>query len=481
MILLTATLSALATLAVPDVDTWPGFRGDGSGTSHARSLPLRWSPEAGIAWKVEIPGYGQSSPVVRDGRVFVTSVEGANMERCFVHAFDLDDGSEVWSREFAASQPVENYFRNSRAAPTCVVDAQYVWALFAGGNVLCLTHEGETEWTRSLVEDYGPIRNERGLASSLAQTEAAVVALVDHDGPSYLVAFDKRTGQELWKVDRGERGAAWASPITTRRGDREMVIVSSAGSAEAYDGGTGAVVWRLEGLVGNRIPSASLAGDDLILGATQSAHGTDDPRLVRRSNRCMRWTNVDGYAGVETRWTANRADPHYSTPLAYMGRVYYVSSTGILTCLDQETGEKLYATRIAGASWASAIGAEGRVYLFLKDGTVLVLEAGPEFVELATNRLWKEGEVPAATKPSPADIAALTNAARDGGRDTDAAPDPEAAIRSLDLAAQHRIFSYYDPVIYGAAAVDGRLLVRTGQTLYCVEGTPGEEPGSVDR
>lgn len=471
MLLLTATLCTFTALPVSDTDTWPGFRGDGSGTSTAQSVPLRWSPDAGIAWKADVPGYGQSSPVVRNGRVFLTSIEGPNMERGFVHAFDLEDGTKLWSREFASSQPVENYFRNSRAAPTCVVDAQHVWALFAGGDLLCLTHEGELVWTRSLVEDYGAIENERGLASSLAQTEGAVVALVDHDGPSYLVALDKRTGEVAWKVDRGERGAAWTSPIVTRRDGEEVVIVSSAGTAEAYRGDTGEELWTLAGLVGNRIPSPSLAGDDLILGATQSAHGTDDPRAVRRSNRCLRWIEADGRPGVETRWSANRADPHYSTPLAYLGCVYYVTGTGILYCLDQATGEQLYATRIAGASWASAIGAEGRVYLFVKDGTVLVLKAGPEYVELASNRLWKEGEVPPATKPSPADMAALAGAARSGANGG-APPDPEAAIRGLDLAVQHRIFAYYDPVIYGAAAVEGRLLVRTGRELYCVEGAP---------
>ena len=114
----------LSTLLVttPGGDTWPGFRGDGSGISMAQAMPVRWTPETGIAWRVDVPGYGQSSPVIWHGRVFVTSVEGPQMDRCMVHAFNLDDGTLLWSREFPASQSVENYFRNSRAAPTCVVD-----------------------------------------------------------------------------------------------------------------------------------------------------------------------------------------------------------------------------------------------------------------------------------------------------------------------------------------------------------------------
>ena len=411
----------------------------------------------------DVPGYGQSSPVIWGEHIFLTSIAGPTMERCFVHAYRLATGERLWSREFKASQGLENYFRNSRAAPTCVVDAERVYAFFAGGDVVSLTHRGEPVWTRSLVQDYGAFASERGLASSLAQTEDAVIALVDHDGPSYLVALGKDTGEERWRVGRGTRGAAWASPLVADRNGRSMIIVSSAGSVEAYDGETGQRRWRQDGLVGNRIPSAVVVGRDVFVGAAPSSHGAGDPALVRRSNCRLRLTDREGQPSAELVWSADRATSSYSTPLAYQGFVYYITEAGVLYCLDQETGKQWFRARIPDTCWASPLGAAGQVFLFLKNGIVLVIKPGPEYEEVASNRLWDpETEMAARRDPTGAPPP-LPPAVATPPRDP-----MERALRSMDTEDQHRIFSYHDPVVYGAAVVEGALVVRTGQKLYCV-------------
>ncbi len=166
----TVTSAILAGTPVA-VDTWPAFRGDGTGVTPAKSLPVRWTPDQGIAWRAAVPGYGQSAPVVWMDRAFVTSSEGPNQERCYVHAYALADGRRLWTREFAATQPLKNMFRNSRAAPTGAADADGVYALLPGGELVGLTHDGQTRWQRSLVKDYGEFKNGRGLSSCLAQTE----------------------------------------------------------------------------------------------------------------------------------------------------------------------------------------------------------------------------------------------------------------------------------------------------------------------
>jgi outer membrane protein assembly factor BamB len=332
--------------AVPvTADTWPGFRGDGSGVTPAGNLPVRWTPEEGVAWRVAVVGYGQSPPVVWKDRVFVTSVDGPEQERGLVHAYRLADGQRLWTRELTATQPLENMFRNSRAASTPVVDVHGVYVLFAGGQLAGLTHDGRLRWQRCLVEEYGEFRNGRGLSSSLAQTERAVIALVDHEGPSYAVAVDKQTGQNLWRADRGTRSSSWSSPLVVPGFGRPLVVLSSSGTIEALDGQTGRWQWGLRGLVGNHIPSAGFSGNRLLVGACEAEHIPMNPRDISRSNCCLSLTEIEGQAGVGVVWTARRAVSYYSTPLAYRGCVYYVNKVGMLYCLDERTGEALICVR----------------------------------------------------------------------------------------------------------------------------------------
>jgi outer membrane protein assembly factor BamB len=459
--------------------SWPGFRGDGSGVTQAVNLPIHWSPDKGIAWKADIPGYGQSSPVIWKNKVFVTSIDGPNQERCFVHAFDLGDGKKIWSRAFAATQTLKNYFRSSRAAPTCVVDEHGVYAFFAQGELIGLTHDGDLLWMRSLVKDYGEFKSYFGLGSSLAQTETAILALVDHDAPSYLVAVDKRTGENQWMAKRGVRSSSWSSPVVAYPNGKPIVILSSSDTVEAHDGETGKLLWKLDGLVGNRIPSANVLGDFVFVGAQVSAHVPMDPKEVSKSNCCLRLTDVDGKPAYERAWRAKKAMSYYTTPLAHEGCVYYVNQVGILHCLDQKTGELLYAERIGGPCWASPLAAGDFVYFFLKKGIVLVIKTGPRYEQVAANSLWKDIDEPepdppavspsrpAPRPPKPAGAGESAGGDRPAGG-SPRGPDMPFDFDSMDDATKNRIWSYFDPVIYGAAAVDGSLVIRTGQELFCV-------------
>lgn len=199
-------------LVIPAVDplpgqVWPGFRGSGDGCTTAKNLPLKWSPTENLAWKIDLPGYGQSCPVVWKDRVYLTAVDGKEREKGFIMAFDARTGKRLWSHEFAPTQKAKWSYTVSRAAPTPVVDAAGVYAFFEGGDLLALSHEGKLRWSRSLVKDYGEFQTGHGLGSSPVQTEEAVIVLIDHRGPSYLLAVDKQTGKTLWKTDRESRSS----------------------------------------------------------------------------------------------------------------------------------------------------------------------------------------------------------------------------------------------------------------------------------
>lgn len=463
-----AALLAISTSAAA-ADTWPSFRRDGSGTVEAKNVPLHWSPEQGIAWRSEIAGYGQSAPVVWNNTVYVTSSDGPFQERCFVHAFDLRSGQRRWVAEIAATTKVENYFRNSRAAPTCVVDANRVVSFFASGDVTAISHQGETLWTVPLFQKFGEVDNERGTASSPAQNDDLVFLVVDHGGPSYIVAIRKRDGQIAWKTDRGTRVPSWSSPLVVQHKDREMVVISSSDTVDAYDTGSGQPLWQVEHLQGNHIPSATIAGDRLFVGSTEMYGGTADAAEAAGSNCRIDLQTESGVPSYTVRWGADRANSYYSTPLAFAGYVYYVNKAGVLYCVDQQTGKQVFAKRIGNPCWASAIGVETEtgellVYFVLKNGFTIILRPGESYDQVARNQLWDREQMVAAAE------------AAEQLRDKNAVPPdqaqpkqgPEKVFAGMPETALHQMFSYGDPTAYAAVIVDDRLLVRTGQHLYCI-------------
>ncbi|WP_153557666.1 outer membrane protein assembly factor BamB family protein [Roseimaritima sediminicola] len=458
-------LGFLSTLAAQP--SWTAFRGDGSSTAVA-DLPETWSPEQGIAWRAEIPGYGQSSPVIWGDRVYLTSSDGPWQQDCQVHAFDLHSGRKLWTTQVAATTKFENYFRNSRAAPTCCVDARGVYSFFASGDVTAMDHEGEIRWSTPLIQTYGEVENERGIASSLAQTDDHVFALVDHHGPSYLVAIDKSDGTVAWKADRGQRVPSWSSPVVTRFHGRSLVITSSADTVDAYDAATGEALWQIDALQGNHIPSATVSGTRIYTGSTTMYGGATDADAVAGSNCCIELTD-DGQPGYRVRWGADRANSYYSTPLAFAGYVYYVNKAGVLYCVDQDTGERLFAKRIGNPCWASAVGVtdsagEQRVYFVTKNGFTIVLRPGDQYDQVARNQLYDARAMLAARESAAKQRRANTVPA-------DEAPPkkgPEQVLAGMPERQLHQMFSYGDPLVYGIAVAQDRLLIRTGQHLYCV-------------
>ncbi len=371
------SLLLLTALSAAPADVWPAFRGDGSSVSQVQSLPLTWSKASHVAWTAATPGYGQSSPVVWRERVFVTSADGKNKEQCLVACFDLHTGQELWRKEFASSVPAEVSGYISRAAPTPAVDADQVYAFFETGNLVALDHQGQVAWERSLTDDYGKFLGNHGLGSSLALTGDAVIVLVDHDGPSYLAALDKTNGKTLWKAER-EQKVSWSSPIVA--GDQ--IIVSSASTCEAIDARTGKTAWRVDGLDGNTVPSATATESLVIVGSSEVG-----------SNVAIRRGGAGDVSDSHIAWRSDQASATFSSPLVYQGRVYLVNRAGVAFCLDEKTGENLWNHRLGESCWASPLGACGRVYFFAKSGKTTVVEASPELKVLAENELPTEPPV----------------------------------------------------------------------------------------
>lgn len=461
--MLFSLLLALAQPAGLDLpQQWPAFRGTGHNLSAKSHVPTQWSPEQNIAWRKSLPGYGQSSPVVWGNRVFLTSIEGEAKERLLITALDVTSGARLWSKEFTASQKGKNNPMMSRAAPTPVVDAHGVYCFFESGDAIALSHTGDKHWQRSLTVSYGEFKNNHGLGSSLAQTDRALIALVDHAGPSYLVALEKSTGETLWKTDRPSR-TSWTSPVVAEVAGRPVVLASSTGSLAAYDARTGAELANYEGLVGNAIPSPTSHGTFVLIGAGENRM-KPDLQASTRSNCCLKLIQKGEGHAWEVVWQSSKIISGTASPLVHQGYAYFVSKTGFVHCLDLESGKECYAERLDSIPWASPVALGEHLYFFGKDGTTTVLKTGPEYEVLATNRLWSKDEF--ARRQEQAKQQAQTSLPKppEGRGPGGGPPLPKEELEATRYSA-------VGDVVYGVAMVENTILLRTGTELIAIRST----------
>lgn len=437
-------LTFLAFFAVSffaDQPAWPAFLGAGASEIEPASIPLQWSPSENIAWDASLPGHGQSSPVIQGDKVFVTTVEGDNKETCHTLCLSLNDGSILWNHKHSSTAPDPNSVYISRAAPTPVADDQHVFAFFECGDLIALTHEGKEVWTKSLSREYGKFINKFGLSGSPVQTETSIIVLIDDEGPSYLVAFNKADGNILWKTDRTSR-TSWSSPAIIPIDGQPQVIVSSAGSVDGYDPATGKQLWTFTDIGGNTATTPLPAGPNQFLIAASPGRSGENSEGAKKSNCLLKVSSSGDEWKVEKVWMSAEATPSWASPFVHQGFAYWVNRVGVVYCIDVATGEQKYAQRTKQSCWATPLPLGDRIYFFGKDGVTTVLAAGPEFKELAANELW-----PADTPPT------------DNG-----APKPDET--SAERKQASAMFS--GPTQYGIAAVSGSLLIRVGSHVFCV-------------
>lgn len=377
-------LGSLAAPAALSAASWSEFRGGDSGAaSSAERLPLEWSDEKNLLWSVAPPGYGQSSPVVYGGRVFVTGVAGERKEELLLSAFDLRSGAGLWTHRGSPAQPMEVSDMVSKAAPSPAADADGVYAFFETGNVAALDRGGRLRWERRLTEEFGEFGGRHGIGSSLRLCRAGVMALVAHDGPSYLICLDRATGETVWKADRPP-GVSWSTPALARVGGREAALVSGGERVDAYDAADGSLLWSLDGFKGAFVASPTPIDGGAIIGSSEKgrtaairfgAEAREAPRVV---------------------WRTAEAASYFSSPLAHRSRAYMVNKSGVAFCLRLDTGERLWLQRLRGGCWASSIACGDCVYFFGVDGAVEVYRAADKAEKIAENRLSEESRLYAA-------------------------------------------------------------------------------------
>ncbi len=377
-------------------DNWPHWRGEvGNGVSTTATPPTTWSDTENVKWKVAIPGRGSGSPVVWEDRVFVvTSVpaqRGGDALDFVVLCINRETGETVWQRTAGTGTPHEGtHVTNNFASASPTTDGQHVYAHFGSQGLYCLTMDGEPVWSR----DFGDMRtrNEFGEGSSPTIAGDKIIVPWDHEGPSALFALNKLTGDIVWKVDRDEP-TNWSTPLVVEHDGQQQVIMNGENFARSYDLESGKELWRCGGQTDRPAASAVAMGDTAFV--TSGFRGS----FLGAFNLAGRG-DLQGTPSVL--WTLGRDTPDVASPLLSNGRLYYFKAkTGILTCIDAETGEPHYTsqrTRLQ-TTYASPVAAGGHVYLSDRDGTTVVIKDADEFEVVATNSI---GEAIDAT-PAPVD------------------------------------------------------------------------------
>jgi outer membrane protein assembly factor BamB len=379
---------------------WPQWRGPyATGVSRTARPPLQWSETTNIRWKREIPGRGSSSPVVWGDRIFLVSavplgvdgraahesrshVQPRDVHRFVVMAVDRRTGQIVWERTAHEGRPHQPAMKDGTwASSSPITDGQRVYVSFDSTGLYAYDMNGAPLWQTQLGEkrmfaDVG----ESGSTPVLFENRLVIVW--DHQGESFVVALDARTGAELWRARR-EEVDSWATPLVVTHAGRPQVVTAAQKRIRSYDLETGRLVWESDGLTMNPIPSP-VAGDGLVFAMS----GFQGSRLT-----AVRLADAKGdiTRGKAIAWTLERDTPYVPSPLLYDGFLYFLkSNSGILSVLDARTGTPHYQLqRLEGISeiYGSPVAAQDRVYLTSREGTTLVIRHGATFETLAKNSL----------------------------------------------------------------------------------------------
>jgi len=377
-------LSTLAPQLLAQGTRWPDFRGPTrDGHAPPAQVPLHWSETRNVRWKVRIPGIAWSSPVVWDGQVWMTTATPKGHEMG-VLALDVETGKKLHKRLLIENEePEEKNPLNSYASPTPAIEEGRIYTHFGSYGTLCLdTGTGETVWARwDLQCDHAT-----GPGSSPIIHEDLLIFHMDGRDVQYVVALDKGTGETRWKTERTidlttqppDMRRAFSTPIVIAVEGAPRLVSTGSQATYAYEPETGKEVWRLFHK-GFSQSSRPVQGGGLLFLNT----GFTSARLlaVRPGGRGD-VTEQDAIA-----WTSRRSVPTMSSALFVDGRIYMVSDGGVVSCLDAETGESLWAERIGGEFSASPVLVSGRIYFFDREGVAVVIEPGPEFNKLAENTL----------------------------------------------------------------------------------------------
>jgi outer membrane protein assembly factor BamB len=390
---------------------WPGFRGanrDGIGDGVDTPVEFDLESGAGVVWSADLPGLGNSSPVVWGDRVYVTTavaaggstplrvgltgagdeVEEKSEHRWLLLAFDKSSGKKIWETEVGRGIPLTNrHFKATQANSSAVTDGEHIVVVFPTAGLACVGKDGSVHWKHELgglnAGGFNDPGMQWGFAASPILYEGKVILQVDiHDG-AYLAAWDMKSGKQLWRTERPDVAPSWATPAIwpTPKGD-ELVV--NASIIRGYDPDNGLELWSL-GPTSIQVVASPVVGSENLFVSS----GYPPARPIYAVKPGIRGDHVIGSDkdAKPLAWYQTRGGAYMPTPLLYRGLLYVVHHNARIVAHDARSGERVYQARfsVGGTCTASPVAANGKIYQGTEEGTLYVLAAGAKHRELAVH------------------------------------------------------------------------------------------------
>jgi len=368
-------------------ENWPQWRGPSlNGVSDETDIPIEWSATENVTWKLELPAWSGSTPIIWEDRIFLNVAEGGNL---YLWCVDRKDGSVLWKQFLSDGDNKQR--KQNMSSPSPVTDGRHVWVMTGTGMLRGFDFDGKEIWARDIPRDYGPFGLNWGYASSPLLHEDALYVQVLHgmktDDPSYVMRLDKMTGETVWRVERPtqairESPDSYTTPALLQYDGKTEIVITGGDCVTGHDPETGEELWRANGLnplneANYRIVASPVVNGNIIYAPTR-----ERPLLALRA----------GGRGDVTEshrlWSFDHG-PDVPTPVSDGEYFYVVNDRGIMWALDAETGEEIWGQqRVTPGTYSSSpVLVDGKILVTSEDGVTTVVRAGEKFEILAENTL----------------------------------------------------------------------------------------------
>jgi outer membrane protein assembly factor BamB len=372
---------------VASADNWPQWRGPNlNGFSAEKNLPSSWSTEENIVWKLTLPSWSGSTPIVWRDQIFLSVADGDNLQ---IWCVDRNKGNVLWKRPLGSGNVKMR--KQNMSSPSPVTDGRNVFVMTGTGVLKGFDFSGQEIWTRDIQKDYGAFGLNWGYASSPLLLDDALYVQVLHgmktDDASYVLRIDKKTGKTVWRVERPtsairESPDSYTTPGLLRYGRNVEIVITGADCVTGHDPASGKELWRANGLNPDNDPFYRIVASPVIFNDIVYAPTRVRPLLALRaggrgdiSSSHVLWSTANG--------------PDVPTPVTDGRYFYVVNDRGIMWCLDAKTGQEIYGQQRlkSGTYSASPVLADDKIYVTNEDGLTTVVKAGPKFEIVAENAL----------------------------------------------------------------------------------------------
>jgi outer membrane protein assembly factor BamB len=355
---------------------WARWRGpSGQGLVDGKGYPDTWSGTDNVMWKVPVPGSGNSSPIVWRDQIFLTTASDDGSQASIL-AYRRSDGQRLWEAVVPAGAPDRPHNKNGYASATVATDGQRIYASFGGRGLMAVDMSGKQVWHTPI----GRVENYHGPAGSPLLYKNSVILYQDQRSGSFVAAFDRATGKQLWRTPRDAQ-VGWGTPIAIRVVDHDELIVHGQNRVVAYNPDTGAELWRCGGSTFEVIPTPVVG-----YGMLFCASGRAGPTLAIRPG------GKGDVTSTHVAWTTPRGSPFVPSPILFGDLLYTINDMqSIVSAFDARTGTSLWQGRLGVATRegfsASPVALDGKVFFTNDDGETFVLRAGKTFDLMHVNRI----------------------------------------------------------------------------------------------